>query len=150
MRRIFLFMLMTALLLSFNSCSDSESNPLISSGNTITMKVGGELKTFNTVVVSQVPYDSYVDLIITASNSGNPTDFVKFGLGKGDIGEGHSWGFEYSVNGTSFFESGETSKVNSNITTNGDNKLTGTFSGSVTSVENVRLELTQGSFDITY
>lgn len=141
-------MLVTSLTLSLNSCSkDDNSTP---TGNSVTMKVGGVEKTFNTVVVNQVPYDDYIDLIITASNNGSTTEFVSFGISKGDTGAGHSWGFEYTLNGMLYSEGEAISTVSSNATTNSDNKLIGTFSGTVTSSENVSLDLTQGSFDITY
>lgn len=141
-------MLVTTLMLSLNSCSkDDNSDP---TGNSVTMKVGGVEKTFNTVVVNQIPYEDYIDLIITASNNGSTTEFVTFGISKDDIGAGHSWGFEYTLNGMLYSEGEAVSTVSSNATTNSDNKLIGTFSGTVTSSENVSLDLTQGSFDITY
>lgn len=148
MRKIFLFMLMTSLTFSLNSCSKDDDSGL--SGSSMTMKVGGVLKTFNTIIVDQVVYDDYVDLIITASNNGNTAEFVTFGIGKGDLGAGHSWGFEYTLNGVVYSESEIENIVNTNTTTNSDNKLIGTFNGNVSSGENVSIELSQGSFNITY
>ena len=148
MKKIYLFIFVIFWMLFLSACTnDSDSGKPISN---LTMKVGGVVKNFNTITVKEVPYADYSDLIITARNSNNPTEFVTFGLGKGDIGPGNSWGIEYTLNGVFYSEDQGIKGINSNITTNESNNLTGTFSGAVTSSENVILELTQGSFNITY
>ncbi|MET0758848.1 MAG: hypothetical protein ABWZ56_00395 [Flavobacterium sp.] len=148
MKKIFLFMLVSLLTLSLNSCSkDNDSTP---AGSSLTMKVGGVQKTFNTITVNEIPYDDYVDLIITASNNGSTSEFVTFGIGKGDMGAGHSWGFEYTLNDVVYTEGDVIRTISSNATANSDNKLVGTFSGTVTSGDNATIELSQGSFDISY
>ena len=152
MRRIFLYMLVFSLAFSSNSCTKDPSPSY--SGNSVTTKVGGLEKTFNTVVVTQEPYTSggvnYVDLKITATNKGNTTESLVFSIGKGDLGVGHSWGFNYTINGVYYAEGDMPTTVSSDATINSDNKLKGTFNGTVTSSENVTLQLTEGTFDVSY
>lgn len=148
MKKTFLFLLATSLTLFLCACTnDGDSGKPISS---VTMKVGGVVKNFSKITVKEVPYADYTDLIITARNNEDPTEFVTFGLGKGDVGTGNSWGFEYTLNGIYYSEELGGGGINSTIVINESNKLTGTFSGIVTSSENVILELSQGTFDITY
>ena len=148
MKKSYLFILVTFWTLFLSACSnDHDSGKPISN---LTMKVGGVVKNFNNITVKEVPYADYSDLIITARNNENPTEFVTFGIGKGDIGPGNSWGFEYTLNGVFYSEDQGINGINSNTITNESNKLTGTFSGAVTSSENIILELSQGAFNITY
>lgn len=148
MKKSYLFILVTFWMLFLSACSnDHDSGKPISN---LTMKVGGVVKNFNNITVKEVPYADYSDLIITARNNENPTEFVTFGIGKGDIGPGNSWGFEYTLNGVFYSEDQGINGINSNTITNESNKLTGTFSGAVTSSENIILELSQGAFNITY
>ena len=148
MKKTFLFLLATSLTLFLCACSnDGDSGKPISN---VSMKVGGVVKNFSSITVKEVPYADYTDLIITARNNEDPTEFVTFGLGKGDIGPGSAWGFEYTLNGIYYSEELGGNGINSTIVINESNKLTGTFSGAVTSSENVILELSQGAFDITY
>ena len=148
MKKIYLFILALFLTLFLVACtSDGQSNKPISN---LTMKVGGVVKNFTAITVKEVPYSDYTDLIITARNNENPTEYVTFGLGKGDIGIGHTWGFEYTLNGIYYSEALGGNGINSTVVINESNKLTGTFSGTVTSSENIILELTQGAFSITY
>jgi hypothetical protein len=148
MKKSYLFILVTFWMLFLSACSnDLDSGKPISN---LTMKVGGVVKNFNNITVKEVPYADYSDLIVTARNNENPTEFVTFGLGKGDVGPSNSWGFEYTLNGVFYSEDQGINGVNSNLTTNESNKLIGTFSGAVTSSENIILELSQGAFNITY
>ncbi len=148
MKKSYLLILVTFWILFLSACSnDRDSGKPISN---LTMKVGGVVKNFNNITVKEVPYADYSDLIITARNNENPTEFVTFGLGKGDVGPSNSWGFEYTLNGVFYSEDQGINGINSNITTNESNKLIGTFSGAVTSSENIILELSQGAFNITY
>lgn len=118
------------------------------------MKIGGVTKTFNTVVVNQQPYVSeginYVDLIITASNNGSTSEFITFSIGKEDVGENLSWDFNYTLNEVVYSEDKIANQIVTNASTNIDKKLIGTFSGTVASETNEKIEITQGSFDITY
>jgi hypothetical protein len=154
MRKIFLFMLVIASTLSLNSCSKDDNNQSPPSSNSVTMKVGGTQKTFNTIEVKQEPYtldgENFIDLIITASINGNMSESLTFYVGKGDVGSGVSWGFNYIINDVVFFEDGVINSVNTNTTVNSDKKLVGTFDGIVTASDGTSLELTQGLFDISY
>ncbi|RTY89368.1 hypothetical protein [Flavobacterium sp. GT3R68] len=151
MKKVFLLMLVAGLTLPFNSCSsDNNSTP----GDSVTMRVGGVQKTFDTVAVTQTPYTQdgvdYVDLTIVASMSGNPDETVTFGAAKGFTGTGNSWGYSYLLNSVEYNEDELNNPMNSNITVNSNNHLVGTFSGPLTSSGNASVDITQGTFDITY
>lgn len=151
MKKVFFLMLVAGIALPFSSCSeDNNSSP----SDSVTMRVGGVQKTFDTVVVTETPYTldgvDYVDLTITASMSGNPDETLTFGAGKGFTGTDNSWGYSYLLNSVAYNEDEIANPMSSNITVNSDNRLAGTFSGPLTSDASSSVDITQGTFDITY
>lgn len=152
MKKVFLLMLVAGLTLSFSSCSEDNNNS--TPGDSVTMRVGGVQKTFDTVVVTETPYTQdgveYVDLLVVASMSGNPDETLTFGGGKGYTGSGNTWGFYYRLNGVEYHEDELANPLSSNITVNSDNHFVGTFSGQVTSSANTTVDITEGTFDVTY
>ena len=155
MKKIYVLMLVAILAFSLNFCSNHDTAttpPAPTIANSVSMKVGGTIKTFNTVTVTQIPYTAngmnFVDLEITASNDGSTKEFLVFYIAKGNLGQDVSWDFNYTLNDVPYAQVG--TSIGSEATVNSDNKLKGTFSGTVTSSTDVNLELTQGSFDITY
>ena len=155
MKKIYVLPLIAILAFTLNFCSKHSDDPTPAPPaitSSVSMKVGGEIKTFNTVTVKEQPYtangENFVDLEITASQNGSTTEFIIFYIGKGNLGQNVSWDFNYTLNEVPYAQIG--TSVGSEATINSNNKLKGSFSGTVTASDDKTLELTQGSFDITY
>ena len=169
MKKLLLFVSLTAMALSFNSCSDDDSkktdNPTTEElGGTLTMKVDGVQKNFNNVVIDQDVYDNgAVELTVTASENGNTAEFITFSLYKEELGADATYNWSYTKNNVKFETNWRYNDVQPQISaivqTNSGNKLKGSFSGSIgryTYNENSQepefelFQITEGSFDATY
>ena len=152
MKKLFLFVAVAALTISLNSCSSSGSGGS-SPGGTLTAKINGVAKTFNTVVVNENvqnagTVDEYTELTVTGAIGTSTTEIITFNLDKGDLGSNAIYYFTYTKDGE-FYQG---TSMATNVTTNSNGKkLVGNFSGDVTnnSFTNT-LTFTEGSFNIQY
>lgn len=149
MKKLFLFVAVAGLAFSLNSCSSSSSGGS-SPGGTLTAKINGVAKTFNTVVVSENVQgagtaDEYTELTVTAAIGTSTTEFITFYLDKGDLGSDAIYEFYYTKDGVIYNGSWAT-----NVTTNNNSKkivgsLSGTFSDGVTA-----FVISEGTFNVQY
>ncbi|KGO92229.1 hypothetical protein [Flavobacterium subsaxonicum] len=165
MKKLLLITCLTALTLSFNSCSDDDSKATETVvteeiGGTLSFKVNGVQKTFNNVVVSKTDYDGDVYLEVTASVNGSATEYLSFNLWQNDLGSEAVEYFTY-VNGSKMYSDGWSTnntnpQVNSIVQTNSNNKLKGSFSGTVARMATMEgetdevINLTDGTFEAIY
>jgi len=157
MKKLFLFTCLSALALSFNSCSDddSSSNNGSETGGTVSFKVDGVQKTFDTVTVNEdsetFEGETYTWYEVTASDNGSSTEMIYFEIEKGYNGADSFDSFMYTLNNTTFDMDWDS--FSSNTTSNTSSKLKGTFSGTVQHWSNENQEYTQkaitdGTFNI--
>lgn len=148
MKKIFLYLFAVSLALSSCSKDDSTSNTL----KKISMTIGGQVKTFNTISVTEEVYevgteDEYTDLVILASNG---TETISIGLAKEETGTDVIYYFSYvDSNDDDYYN---TDSFNTNVTVNSSSKnLKGTFSGILQGSEmGTTINVTKGSFNIKY
>ena len=143
-------MMTTLLIVSLYYCSsDSSSTPTAT--KSVSVKIDGVQKNFSKVEITQEPWTENgvprIDLHVTAMNPDDNTEYVHFGIGKGDIGEDQLWDFAYVKNGTEYpvGQAGLYSATTINI----EKRIVGTFSGGVSS-NGVNHVLSDGIFDIQY
>lgn len=151
MKKIFFFLVFTAIAFTTNSCSSSDSSP--DPGGTISFKVNGVQKTFTDMYVSENLYfegtpDEYTELYVVTLPANDP-EHVRFTLYKNHMEDSVSVfythdGIEYTRVGTFTMQ----------ITANGNNKkLIGTFSGEMAEDEINPVDqiyITEGTFNIQY
>ena len=151
MKKIFLFVAATALTFSFSSCSSSDSGSSV--GSTITMKINGISKTFNTVVVYENTFGEETELTVMGTET-DATGSVTFLIRKGDVGANVIYYFEY-YDGLIYYDySGFSTSVTINST---GNRLAGAFSGRLLgyydnggTTGSMSVELTNGTFSVQY
>lgn len=158
MKKLFLFLTLSSLSISLNSCSGDDSNDSVNPANsTLSMKVNGTVKTYNTVAVSQDDQgNGDVYLTVTASQAGSPNDLVNFSTYVGETGIYAIYQFEVIYNGQAFNAGfGGNGNLNNNVIVNSNNRLQGTFSGTITRYNNQTqqeetINVTEGSYNIVY
>lgn len=134
MKKAFLLFVATAAL-TLTSCSgdDSPSTPKeledLTPVGTVTMKVNGVEKTFNTIVmnvqVSESSGEKY--LYFTASQNGSATEMISFGTAEGVVGAGQMTGIECFTGGVQAYTDFAT-----NVLVNNNEVYKASFSGSYT------------------
>ena len=158
MKKLFLFVSAIALTVSLNSCSKSDSSSSV--GGTITMKINGTSKTFNTVVVDEHVYyagttDEYTELTATGIVGTDATEYVTFTTDKGVLGSDAIYSFEYYKNGQTYYSYGGGGFAANVTTNNTSKKLIGSFSGILngndsTTGDPITVSLTNGTFNVQY
>jgi len=150
-KNLFLFLMITSFTVFNVSCSKDDDDTSTTS-NSLSVKVDGTLKNFNTITVVENiqnlgTVDEYTLLEVTASNSSS--EQIKFGVEKNDIGNDILWYLKYIDGSTEYDSSGFD---NSNVTVNSNNKITGTFSGDMTNISGGidNIQLTEGAFNFQY
>lgn len=158
MKKLFLFTCLSAIALTFNSCSDDDSSSNNNGGEpggTVSFKVAGVQKTFNTVTVTEDSDTSngetYTWYKVTASNNGSATEMIYFEVEKGYAGADSFDTFNYTLNTDVYLLDWD--NFSSNTIKNNATKLTGTFSGTATKWNNdtqtsTDKQITEGTFDI--
>jgi len=150
MKKIILFLAFLSLGI-FLSCSSDDGNSGESPApqNTFTTKINGVQKNFSNVQVVPVVYTDYTDLDVTATIAGSPPTTLEMSLEKDNAEAGSVYWFQYSENGV-FYQLTEAFSVI--ITQNSDNKLKGTFSGTLADPDDPMntITVTDGVFDIKY
>ena len=158
MKKLFLFTCLSALALSFNSCSDDDSssnNNGGETGGTVSFKVDGVQKTFDTVTVNLQSEteegETWEWYEVTASDAGASTETIYFEIEKGYSGADSFDTFTYTSNNSDFDMDWD--NFSANTTSNSSSKLKGSFSGTVQQWSNENQEYTQkaiteGTFNI--
>jgi hypothetical protein len=140
MKKIFLFLSATALVLSLNSCSSDDDG----GGSSVSFKVDGVSKSFK--VVSE---DFGGILFVTGykGSVSNPTEFVSFTIESGATGAGAISDFSYE----STTESYDATTLTSDVSENANGKVKGTFSGTLEPFEGGSdVIITDGKFSAKY
>ena len=154
MKKLFLFLTMSALTFSATSCSKDENTVASGSMGTVTFTVDGTTKTFSQIEAR----NSGDDIMITAFNGASQiaaTEQVSFVVqpnktGYNAIGD---LGFSYVITGNSTwtdYQSGFQFNVTDNSTT--AKTLKGTFTGTLKEYngEKPSKAITNGTFDVKY
>jgi hypothetical protein len=146
MKKIFLFMTVTFLSLSLNSCSKSSSSDDGGGGgaNTITCKIAGASKSFTATTTSS---GGFVVIYGYTGNQADPTETITLAMQSGATGTN-------KINSISYMNAAGASyaadPITSNVTTNSATAAAGTFSGTLTSFDaGADLTLTNGSFSVS-
>jgi hypothetical protein len=146
MKKIFLFIVLTTIAFTTNSCSNDESSDIVN--GSITLKVNGVYQTFTKIHLTQTksPDGQDTSLAIYTEDDGDDYgDWVSVNFMKGiysDVGP-----FSYRTEDEQYVR---TPNFVIQITSNGnDKKLIGTFAGEVSSPSG-NLTITEGTFDIQY
>lgn len=149
MKKIFLFL--AAASLSLASCS-SDDGGSSNGGDSVTFKVNGVEKTFNTVQVEEVVWDEgtpdeFSQIEVTASMNNSPTEFVTFSVEPDGVGADALYDFRYTAAGDQFYSYDSFVSI---VQTNTGSKLRGTFSGTLNSGGEATKTITEGEFNISY
>lgn len=151
MKKIILFLTILSLGV-FSSCSSDDGNsgesPSPTPQSTVTTKINGVQKNFSTIQVVPVVYTDYTDLEVTATLTGSSPATLEMNLEK-DSPDSSVYFFQYTENGI-FYQPSESFTVI--ITQNSDNKLKGSFSGTLIDTGDPMntIAVTEGTFDIKY
>lgn len=148
MKKLFLFVTMSVMAMSLNSCSSDDSSS-VEAGGTVTLTVNGVAKTFDNVIVDKDTFDeggeTWTQLSVTASIGTSTSEVITFSLEQGDLGANAIWSMNYVKDGVNYYGSSLTAIVQ----TNNSNTLKGTFSGTFEGGADP-LTVTNGSFNITH
>ena len=139
MKKIFLFLSASAMVLSLNSCSSDDGG-----GSSVSFKVDGVSKSFK--VVSE---DFGGVLFVTGykGSASNPTEFVSFTIESGATGANAITDFSYENTTDSY----DTTTFTSNVSENANGKVKGTFSGTLEPFEGGSdVVITDGKFSAKY
>lgn len=149
MKKLFLFLAASTLALTSCSSDDSDGAP-----QSFTVTVNGTAKTFNTIVVDEEVEGEDVYLTVTALNPSNPNEFILFQTYEGDLGADAVYYFTYSSGGVTYNNYSGTSNFNIVLTQNSNNRMKGTFSGTLSgynsNFEEISVTTTNGAFDFGY
>jgi len=154
MKKLFLILFATAATFSASSCSDDDA-AATTTGDTVTFKVNGVQKTYNTVSVEEETEGGVTYLYVTAMNGTNISEVVTFDIVKGETADDSVNGFVYDVAGVTYENVGTGTSFSSEIDHNMDGHIEGRFTGTLreyfgTSEEPVFKTFTEGSFNISY
>ena len=150
MKKVFLFLVLTTIGFTINSCSSDNSSPT----GIVTFKLNGVQKTLKIISVNEYKNlagtaNEYKQISVYAS-SRTVEGAVEFSFKKGDLGNIIS-DFTYIVGGDVGYL--KSSDFSGTVTANDDKKLIGTFSGHVGSSDGTDtndLNITEGMFNIQY
>lgn len=156
MRKLFLFIATVVSTVSLNSCSSDDNSDSGSVGGTVTVKIDGVSKTFNSVVVNKEVVndegETYTELVVSALIGTSTEELITFTLDAGNVGAEAIYEFNYK-NGANAFNS-YSGSFSSNVLTNSNNKLKGNFSGTLRTYtgtgEEIVKTFSEGAFDISY
>src|SRR5689334_14777555 len=106
MKRIFLLLVLTIAAFSINSCSNDSNGKSDKATGTISFKIDGVQRTYNSIHFHEETYlqgtaDEYV-LVDIYTDTGSYGDAVGFSIKKGDMD--HIYNFTYMVGGDMGFE----------------------------------------------
>ena len=130
------------LLLTF-SCTKSDG---YDSSRTISAKINGTQKYFNSIIVEQVVESDYIDYIITAKQKDDNTKMITISMEKGVPGSESIYYIQY-FDAIDYYEASSAS-INSNVSENSNSKIMGTFLGNLDNGNAEFFEITQGIINI--
>ena len=149
MKKIILLVVMVAVGMFWTSCSSDDSGnntdpiPLNPAG-TISFKVHGVTKTFNTYIMTENDQSLY----ITATNNSNISDIVELNLAKDRIGTGVVYDFRYTKNTILYSTLGGFTTL---FTKNSERQIIASFAGELySSSEGDYITITNGSINMSY
>lgn len=149
MKKIILLVVMVAVGMFWTSCSSDDSGnntntiPLNPAG-TISFKVNGVTKTFNTYIMTENDQSLY----ITATNNSNISDIVELDIQKDQLGTGVLHDFFYTKNTVIYNSFGGFTTL---ITKNSDRQIIGSFAGELySSAEGGYITISNGLINMTY
>jgi len=155
MKKAFLLFVATVAL-TLTSCSGDDSSSSstpedLTPVGTVTMKVDGVLKTYNTIAMTEYIDGGQEYRSFTASQNGSSSELVKFHTKIGVVGASSYIGFEYVTNSIS-----QQLSPSTNILVNNDEALKINFSGLYQTGFDMEIGeptysyITDGVIDITY
>ena len=149
MKNIFLFLALSIVACSINSCSRDNDGTSDKATGTISFKIDGVQRTYNSIHFHEETYlegtpDEYVGVGIY-TDTGNYGDAVSFSFIKGDMD--HIYNFTYIVGGDVGYLPAD-GFLFTIISNGNDNKLIGTLSGDMDGIGNITI--TEGTFNIQY
>lgn len=155
MKKLYPFFLFVLLGLTASSCSDDSSQALHKPSGNLTMTVDGAQKFYNNLRVEEIPQNNgSIQLKVTASQNGNPSEVLIFRVKKGETGVNHTNKWIYSSDSNVAKREvieGEVFDIYSNISQNGQNRLRGTFNGRLFNTYSNRIvTIDEGEFDYRY
>ena len=156
MKKLCLLVLTVAMSFAALSCSDSDNEALnkLPTGE-MTFMVDGIQKSYNNVTVVQKPQsDGSIVLEVTGSQNGDATEYIRFRVRKFNTGANRATRWYYT-NDSNSAESEEIEgvdyDVDSNITQNSNNRLRGTFGGTLYNLYSQRIVyITNGQLKYNY
>ncbi|HSD14029.1 MAG TPA: hypothetical protein VLB74_05225 [Flavobacterium sp.] len=150
------FILLIAILSAgfISSCSDDEDNNTttpITPESTFTAKINGVMKNFSVVDVNVIPNteEDYTDVEITAHTADDPFNTFELNLTR-DSGEVYF--VQYATSSSNYYQPSPIESFSVFLGENSNEKLTGTFSGTMQSTGDVPdpVTVTDGNFTIYY
>jgi predicted small secreted protein len=140
MKKIFLFLAVSAMTLSLTSCNKDDGG-----GNSITLKVDGVSKSFSTIAATE----SNGTVLVVAYNgpAQSPTDQITISMDTADTGTDAA-NVTYSNSTNDYFES---NTFTTNVSKNAGKNVVGTFSGPMTPFTGTtNIVVTEGKFNVSY
>jgi hypothetical protein len=140
-------------IVSLISCNKDDNTPAPQATNSLVSKIDGVSIAFDQVSVVKETYTDYVDLVITATTSGDNPKTIIFNVTQLAIGTDACYYFAYNQESV-FYSWGSETGGNSfevNVTENTTSKIKGTFSGTLPNVDLTgAIAISNGTFDISY
>lgn len=156
MKKLSLLALFVTFSFSITACSDTDVSDIRNrpSGNLV-MMVDGVQKQYNDIKMTEIiEEDGDVRLDISCTQNGKPGEYIKFRTYKYRTGTGRTSTWFYSDDSNAFrreIVDGEEYDIESNITTNNNNRLRGTFSGTLyNTYSKIAIEITEGELNYNY
>lgn len=159
-RQMLLPALVFLLLLSCSKDDDSEPGivpvpvPPPASTNFLKATIGGTEYNFDRIIVDTETVidgsESYVDLNVTATINDDPTKEIIFNLEQ-DVPGTETIYYLYLQNNGTEYDTDHDAIFNTNVTTNANKRIIGTFSGTLGNFDGGEtIEIQSASFDISY
>jgi hypothetical protein len=137
MKKLFLFIAVSALTLSLNSCSKDDNN----GGSSVSFKINGVTKKFTTVAGKTAGFIIVSGYIGSATD---PTESISFTMTDGTTGTNAISNFSYDNATDTYFPA---TTLTHNVTTNSGNSVKGTFSGTLEPFNGTgNITITEGTF----
>jgi len=153
MKKIIPFLCLFLLSTLFISCSkdDDDINTNIiehSASGTLTFKINNEEHAYSSLKVIEKRYADYTDLIVKGTHTNDTTKTISISLAKDDLGSQSIYYIQY-VNNETFYQM-TINDMTTDITESNASKITGTFSGQLSTINMDTLLVSEGLLNISY